>query len=417
MGQILSRITQRCGYKTISPKQRQPQSNSLPATKTNTSNAQCCEKCQEAGEFIKAQLSRPKENTKKTPDRSLPVGHLSLLRSRTDYKSCQSIVSALLETGHASAPDIGQTEVQLRFDGINFYCDVRLVNEDFDERRGPMLIKTEPVNGAECSDPTSYGRLIDFCRVDIGLIREWIDACNHLHGPSISHIAPTLVQSQLPWLYLIDLERESLVRVSVSAEPQYTALSYVWGRVEMLKTTKENLNRMQQPGALSIISKFEGHHIPNTISDAMYLASQLGVKYFWTDCLCIVQDDESTKGMFINAMASIYARAYFTIVAGEGSDGNFGISGTRSYLKPRNIPFRYMHFPGYSMQTENMNELSDKGAAVGTPWASRAWTFQEAFFSRRLLIFNGTFNFFCGDFRSEEWLADSHGYGNETYEQ
>ena len=161
------------------------------------------------------------------------------------------------------------------------------------------------------------------------LISSWIETCDRLHDEAAAHSATVslLTQSGLSFLYLIDLEQECLVRVPLGGL-RYVALSYVWGQAEIPKTTTMNLQRLQQPGALSprIFAGISGHRLSRTIADAMYLVSRLGIRFFWTDCFCIVQDGGTEKAMFINAMASIYSQAYFTIVAGDGPHGDFGIS-------------------------------------------------------------------------------------------
>lgn len=90
----------------------------------------------------------------------------------------------------------------------------------------------------------------------------------------------------------VDVEQGCLV----SALPDcryYVALSYVWGGVDTLGTTKANKRMHQQPGMLS--SNNADLSIPETIRDAMRLVYSLGERYLWVDCLCIVQDDKKQK--------------------------------------------------------------------------------------------------------------------------
>jgi len=251
-------------------------------------------------------------------------------------------------------------------------------------------------------------------RIDINLISSWIRTCDRVHvgedAAANTNIASALTENDLPFLYLIDLEQECLVRIPLSTRtgeekacPRYVALSYVWGKVEIPMTTTKNLQLLQTPGALSpqtFLRINKGKRLTRTIEDAMHLARQLGIRFFWTDCFCIVQDGGAEKTMFINAMAFIYARAYFTIVAGEGAHGDFGIPGIDSsrptydsngaddgsgtvgqqqQLPRRDIMCRYMKFPGpVTLQTEHINEHAARSVCNGTPWATRAWTFQEA---------------------------------------
>ncbi|KAJ5097523.1 HET-domain-containing protein [Penicillium angulare] len=178
--------------------------------------------------------------------------------------------------------------------------------------------------------------------------------------------------------------------------------------------TTDNIEHLQKPGSLLLEY---AQPIPRTIADAMHLALQLGCPYFWTDCLCIVQNDNVTKGQFIKAMALIYAQSYLTIIAGEGQDGNFGIPGINGCTKPRDIICRYLEFPGCVMSTEHIVDFMHQTECRGTVWQSRGWTFQEAFFSRRLLILNGTATFICENFESQEWQFIAHGHSRSSISQ
>ncbi|KAK0711756.1 heterokaryon incompatibility protein-domain-containing protein [Lasiosphaeris hirsuta] len=364
-----------------------------------------------------------------SPHSSVLLGNLESIRVVRDCAGCQSIVSALTGVKEVAEPDLGSLDARLRFDGMNFFCDLYPRGQEPSDRRGPMLIQTEPADTAQRLARVKYGRAMDANRIDTDLIGSWIETCDRLHRDATTHTdmaASLLTQSSLPFLYLIDLEQECLVRVPFAGSSadglRYVALSYVWGRVAIPKTTTKNLGRLQQPGALSprTFSKDGGARLTRTIEDAMNLASRLGIRFFWTDCFCIVQDGGAEKAMFINAMASIYSRAYFTIVAGEGPHGDFGIPGVcrdgGPGLEPRNITCRHMVFPGAVLQTEHINDHAARSICAGTPWSTRAWTFQEAFFSRRLLVCNGTVSWFCRNFRSEEWMACEHGASNTSHE-
>ncbi|KAF2738603.1 hypothetical protein EJ04DRAFT_417379, partial [Polyplosphaeria fusca] len=108
-----------------------------------------------------------------------------------------------------------------------------------------------------------------------------------------------------------------LCLVETRPGPRYAALSYVWGPVGkqegILKTLKSNIQRLKTPGSLEKIGKSE--KLPNTLWDAISLSSSLSIPYLWVDSLCIVQDDDETRGAQLGAMASIYANAYITLVA------------------------------------------------------------------------------------------------------
>ena len=58
----------------------------------------------------------------------------------------------------------------------------------------------------------------------------------------------------------------------------------------------------------------------------MEICRQLGERYLWVDRFRIIQDDEYDKKHQIFAMATIYSRAKFTIIATDG-DSDTGIAG------------------------------------------------------------------------------------------
>ncbi|KXX75465.1 Heterokaryon incompatibility protein 6, OR allele [Madurella mycetomatis] len=357
----------------------------------------------------------------------MPLGNLELVRARKACAGCQSVVSALLRVKEVAEPDLLGLDARLRFDGRNFFCDIYPHGQEPSVSRGPMLIQTEHSDATQRIAGVRYGRVMDADRIDTDLIFSWIETCDRLHrdAGTQTNMASLLTQTDLSFLYLIDLEQECLVRAhlsdSSSGGPRYVALSYVWGQVEIPKTTTENLRELQKPGALSPrkFASVSGSRLTRTVSDAMRLAYRLGIRFFWTDCFCIVQDGGAEKTMFLSAMASIYAGAYFTIVAGEGAHGDFGIPGVcwgDTPGRPRDITCSYMRFPDFVLQTEHINDHVAKSICSGTPWSTRAWTFQEALFSRRLLVCNGTVSWFCRNFRSEEWMACEHGAADTRHE-
>jgi Heterokaryon incompatibility protein (HET) len=67
-----------------------------------------------------------------------------------------------------------------------------------------------------------------------------------------------------------------------------------------------NLNSYTQE--LSIV-------FPKTLSDAIKVCREIGMRYIWIDALCIVQDDPKDKAREIGQMGRIYKDATLTIMA------------------------------------------------------------------------------------------------------
>lgn len=225
-------------------------------------------------------------------------------------------------------------------------------------------------------EPITEGiaRLVDRNWIDVELIKQWKKTCELEHGEGclLSHHGH-LPRPSLPWL--IDTVDHCLVEGGHKAT--YVALSYVWGGLDVFKTTREILPALLQPGAL--------HHqerlLPRTISDAMSVVRLLGERYLWVDALCIVQDDEKIRHSLVNDMGAVYANATLTIVAADSSDADSGLRGLRGLSGPRNNPCIFEWPDGTRLNWPGTGGLSC------SVWNERGWTFQEYLFSRRRLIF------------------------------
>jgi len=90
-----------------------------------------------------------------------------------------------------------------------------------------------------------------------------------------------------------------------------------------------NVVELQQPGSLATKSQ----PLPQTIEDALELASMLDLEYVWVDALCIIQDDPEDQGYQIGKMATIYSSAFLTIIAASGSHSDAGLPGLRPHTR------------------------------------------------------------------------------------
>jgi hypothetical protein len=64
---------------------------------------------------------------------------------------------------------------------------------------------------------------------------------------------------------------------------KYATLSYCWGKLDPMKTTKSALE--------SIRRGIPVNSLPKTFRDAVRVCLVLDIMYLWIDSLCIVQDD------------------------------------------------------------------------------------------------------------------------------
>jgi hypothetical protein len=310
---------------------------------------------------------------------TLSLGTISQLNSRTTCIGCQSILNAVASLSHNIAPS-DTVQVWLSADKIT----VQRISEQ-GRKYEPFFTQRISGEWSMAYDNEERGRLFDPYSVDLDLLRRWLKRCAISHGTECNAIAPKDM-STITSLLLVDVDTKCLVTTPL--ETRYVALSYVWGAAEMLVTTYSNIEVLREAGSLS--GFLPNIRLPITIRDAMNLTRTLGERYLWVDCLCIVQDDPSKQDS-LKSMAFIYANAQFTIVAADAVDANYGIRGTRGASEPRNIPCNVINIPGERcLMYKGQNSM-----ASDSLWASRGWTFQEALFSRRLLIFNGLVTYHC----------------------
>jgi heterokaryon incompatibility protein (HET) len=163
-------------------------------------------------------------------------------------------------------------------------------------------------------------------------------------------------------LKLSDCEKRA---VGAANGQPYAALSYEWGK---------------QVSVVSLSTKLP-NTLPNTIEDAIAVVQKLGFRFLWVDRFYINQNDAQEVLHQVAQMDIIYRHVEFTIIAACGSDPNHGLPGVGS----RSRPFKKEKVLGSWIFSE-ISTLPRK--AVGSScWNSRGWTYQEALFSRRRLVF------------------------------
>jgi hypothetical protein len=227
--------------------------------------------------------------------------------------------------------------------------------------------------------------------VDIGFIQEHLQTCESHHD---SCRAAPIGTSDIA-LYLVDVLRECITSTPISGV-RYVALSYVWGDSQVTKLTSKNTATLAGYRGLSLDSQV--HIVPRTIRDAMRLTAELGIRYLWVDCLCIVQDDPNI-GYYLNRMHSVYSDAYLTIVVANKDSADGGIVGYETYPESRNLPRSVITYPNYVL---GIIPLTDGHTNTLFPWATRGWTLQEGFFSRRALTIDDRMTFVCAASWAEE---------------
>jgi hypothetical protein len=223
------------------------------------------------------------------------------------------------------------------------------------------------------------------------LPRLWLDECDRSHGKRCQTAVKFVGQNEDNSLILVDVIDDNLVHGNTSA--RYFALSYLWGRVAMYETRKNNYHTRLLPGSLR--SPENGDDLlSSTIRDAMTLVRDLGERYLWVDSLCIIQDDAESKYKAIHQMDLVYSRAYSTLVALSGSDASSGLPGVRAFSRPPQM-IRIVSEQG-DLCTHTPPPLPY--LLETSVWDTRGWTFQEKVLSRRCLLFSEYYvHFQCGE--------------------
>ncbi|KAF6838242.1 heterokaryon incompatibility protein [Colletotrichum plurivorum] len=280
------------------------------------------------------------------------------------------------------------TEVTVHFKSGRLKLFITFIREGDDRPWSTSGAEFLIINNDGLKPAVALGRPLDRDFVDPELLKQWQSTCSK-HQSTCFERLTTL---SCPLTYLIDTERECLV--SATPDMAYAVLSYVWGGITMLETTRANLDIFLEPGALRRLE----HDIPATVRDSIKLVPLLGERYLWVDSLCIVQDDEESARLQIDQMAPIFEGASIAIVAADGKDANYGLRGLRHSSHARVLPEILHLTPNTSITTRLERSLHH------TPWSRRGWTMQEQIFARRKIIFyKDTVQWVC---RASTWYED-----------
>lgn len=211
--------------------------------------------------------------------------------------------------------------------------------------------------------------------LDFASITRWLQQSEHKISCQASSYALTRYQIPIE-LLLIDTKECRLVRGQTDWE--FVALSYVWGRTDMLVNEQNILPELMQEEALSTHA-FHGRKIPPVVTDAMKLVSSAGERYLWVDSLCIVQDSQK-KHDDMALMDVIYSRAKFTIVSLDGESASSSIPGVcPNSRRPPMLKYYSGKFT-FTSVPPRLEDLAEK--AVHT---TRGWTYQEVILSKKRL--------------------------------
>jgi hypothetical protein len=156
--------------------------------------------------------------------------------------------------------------------------------------------------------------------------------------------------------------------VRLSENPQYEALSYMWGPEHDLRMIEIN----------------EGfHYIRENLWQALWsLRSPDTSRTLWADALCINQLDKSERTHQVTQMGAIYSHANSVCVwlcpSDDSSDAAFEFLGREPVL--RDLRAGFIEFPSH---WEDIARLGDR------PYWHRLWIIQEVILAKKVIIYSG----------------------------
>jgi hypothetical protein len=272
--------------------------------------------------------------------------------------------------------------LEMRLDVGDSYLDVMndkriyqpRISLDFDRIHLRPLSDRDLPDGRLSSQLLGARRVRKHVRLD--LLSSWLELCSNSHGAGCN--ARTWILSRKTAFRVIDVEKRCVIDPAGADNYTYVTLSYVWGSADMpqLKLEKNTSARLFGPNGLA------NHHedIPTTIKNSMDLCQRLGKRYLWVDALCIYQDDPEDQSIQFQQMHHIYADSDFTIVAAAGASSWVGLPGITERVELQHVEVVKNFKIVNSLRT--FREILHFSV-----WNTRAWTFQEHFFSKRLLYF------------------------------
>jgi Heterokaryon incompatibility protein (HET) len=227
------------------------------------------------------------------------------------------------------------------------------------------------------------------------LITKWIDDCLRDHsqcsagrnrswkptrlvdlGEDASKLQPRLI-----------ISNDHFTKTSNGDEPypdnssdHYVTLSHCWGRIEILRLLRGELETLRKSIPLE--------SLPKTFRHAMRVTRDLGVRYFWVDSLCIIQDSPSDWLQEAANMSHVYKNSFCNIAATGAADGNQGCFFSRN---PNTISATKIQPKWDDALSESYLVAQPlvhfQSNFLGSPLLSRAWVLQERLLAPRTLHF------------------------------
>jgi len=186
-----------------------------------------------------------------------------------------------------------------------------------------------------------------------------------------------------------DSETPPSLFISQGTSGRWVALSHCWGKHQPLKLESKSISAFTHGIPLDTM--------PPMFQDAVFITRQLGFRYLWIDCLCIVQDCKEDWLRESLMMGDIYKHAVVTISAEAAEDGSVGILSSTERGRIREGATRPKDMIQLSSHSA-MHSIKGNLILVGKPamkiihnaqgpLSTRKWVLQEEILSTSLLRF------------------------------
>ncbi|KAI1279639.1 heterokaryon incompatibility protein-domain-containing protein [Xylaria sp. FL0933] len=291
------------------------------------------------------------------------LGFLDNLKQRSSCPFCKFVLDSL------------QDERIIHMQPIEHYTthEIRVF------RQGPKRLAIQPLPSYSQvlfeSEVKGFDRVASSRQIDFDMVRRWLKTCEREHEKCGSNEGPFNVD--LSFFRCIDVEDMCITPVPITS--QYVALSYKWGECKPFLLLNPNKDDLFAKDGL----RRNWDSIPKTIQDSIDFVRRVGCRYVWVDQLCLVQDDDDDRSTGITAMDLVYEQAYFTILAGSGTDADSGLPGVREGTRSSSHQVTSEVLPGVNLVLRHTME----DIVAKSEYHHRGWTFQEYYLSRRKIIF------------------------------
>ncbi len=233
-------------------------------------------------------------------------------------------------------------------------------------RQGPKIFSIQPLPSFSKvlfeSEVKGFERVASSSQIDFEMVKRWLKTCEGEHKKCVPNEGP--FTTDLSFFRCIDVEDMCIKPVPITS--QYVALSYKWGECQPFLLLNPNKDDLFAKEGL----RRNWASIPKTIRDSIDFVRSVGCRYVWIDQLCLIQDDDDDRGTGINAMDLVYEQAYFTILAGSGTDADSGLPGVREGTRSSSHQITNEVLPGVSLLLRHTME----DIVAKSEYHHRGWT-------------------------------------------